>query len=85
MQKGERQCGYYDINGNKLNELNYNSVLPFSEGMGVVRRYGENDEIIHEVINNKGEVLFETPSFVLHGFHQGMTYYADYTSWEMCR
>ena len=23
--------------------------------------------------------MFETPSFVLHGFHQGMTYYADYT------
>ena len=82
VRKAERQCGYYDINGNKLNELNYNSVLPFSEGMGVVRRYGENDEIIHEVINTKGEVLFNTPSFVLNGFHHGVTYYADYTSME---
>ena len=69
-QKSYDRCGYYDVNGNEITEFKYRMVSPFSEGLAFASSC-INDVWSHEVINTKGEVVFN-PKGWANGFYGGI-------------
>ncbi len=69
-QKSYDRCGYYDISGNEITEFKYRMVSPFSEGLAFASSC-INDVWSHEVINTKGEVVFNPDNWA-NGFYEGI-------------
>ncbi len=69
-QKSYDHCGYYDVNGNEITEFKYRMVSPFSEGLAFASSC-INDVWSHEVINTKGEVVFNPDNWA-NGFYGGI-------------
>ena len=69
-QKSFDRCGYYDTDGNEITEFKYRMVSPFSDGLAFVSTCID-DVWVYEVINKKGEVVFN-PGGWANGFYGGI-------------
>ncbi len=69
-QKSYDHCGYYDLKGNEITEFKYRMTSPFSDGLAFVSSC-INDEWKNEVINTKGETVFNTSGWA-GGFYGGI-------------
>jgi len=66
------QGGYYDIFGNALTSFDYRMVFGFNEGLAFASRCNADGSWQHDVINLKGEVVFNADNYSTSGFYGGV-------------
>ena len=71
-RKAYDKGGYYDVFGNELTSFDYRMVYPFSEGLAFASRCKTDGTWEHNVLNLKGDVVFNADSYSLGGFYGGI-------------
>ena len=70
-KKAYDKGGYYDIFGNELTSFDYRMIFGFNEGLAFASRCNADDTWEHNVINLKGEVVFNAENWS-QGFKGGI-------------
>ena len=71
-RKAYDKGGYYDIFGNELTNFDYRMVFGFNEGLAFASRCNADGTWEHNVLNLKGDVVFNADSYSLGGFYGGI-------------
>ncbi len=71
-KKAYDKGGYYDIFGNELTSFDYRMVLGFNEGLAFASRCNADGSWEHDVLDLKGEIVFNTENYSLGGFYGGI-------------
>ncbi len=71
-RKAYDKGGYYDVFGNELTSFDYRMVFGFKEGLAFASRCNADDTWEHNVLNLKGEVVFNTDNYSTAGFYGGI-------------
>ena len=71
-KKAYDKGGYYDIFGNELTSFDYRMVFGFNEGLAFASRCNADGSWEHDVVNLKGEVVFNAENYSLGGFYGGI-------------
>ncbi|MBE7032092.1 MAG: hypothetical protein E7401_03915 [Ruminococcaceae bacterium] len=71
-RKAYDKGGYYDVFGNELTSFDYRMVFGFNEGLAFASSCNTDGSWKHDVINLKGEVVFNVENYSLGGFYGGI-------------
>lgn len=71
-RKAYDKGGYYDVFGNELTSFDYRMVFGFNEGLAFASRCNADGSWEHDVINLKGEVVFNADNYATAGFYGGI-------------